>query len=155
MSDRETRDAAVDRWADELRAIAKDELGDNDDAVSLIEFPMTRVQSWAERFREKANGILVSAYLAGRGGIDRMRNRDWDTVATLIDAQDRYATGFVADVLAGELSVAQVAARSALYAGAGVNAWERGAAADKGAAADGLLPMLGFAHDAGSTAGAT
>ena len=59
-------------------------------------------------------GVREGSALLKRGNLSRAER---DTINAAVAKQDSYLKGFVADIQAGELSEAQIAARAASYAG--------------------------------------
>lgn len=92
-----------------------------------------------ERFIAEGTG---SGYAFGRGGLANMTDGDYDRLARLLSEQTDVFGRFVAEVDAGNLSGAQIAARAETYAGASVNAFEQAQhqAAIGDSAADWELP---------------
>lgn len=122
------RDQQIDAWGDELAAISVEELGAGE-TVAAIEFPATRIEAFAARFLRRVGEIVTSAYVWAAGGVDRVSEAGWRTVAGLVDRQELYVGGFVNALKRGELSAAEAVARSRQYAGAAVTAFEHGRAA--------------------------
>jgi hypothetical protein len=125
------RDAQVERWGDELRRLAIDELGDGE-AVVAIEFPISRIEAFATRFLTRVGEIVTSAYTWAAGGVEIVTDEGWRTIARLVERQEAFGRGFVEALRGGRLSPQQAAARARLYAGATVEAFERGKAAQVG-----------------------
>lgn len=121
------RDDQIDAWADELQAIARDALGDGE-RVEAIEFPASRIESFASRFLARVGEIVIGAYVWAAGGAERVTEAGWQAVAGVVERQMGFGRGFVAALRSGELSAAQAAARAGLYAGAAVESFERGKA---------------------------
>jgi hypothetical protein len=122
----ERRDAQTEIWADELGLIAAEELGL--ELRQAIEFPVGRITAFATRFLMRAGEIVTAAYAFAAGGADRVTSGGWTTVADLVTRQTEYGRGFVEALRTGEISGAQAVARARLYAGAAVEAFERGRA---------------------------
>lgn len=131
----ELRNQQIDRWADELGLLTAEALGIETRARTTaelrqaVEFPLPRIEAWATRFLVKAQEVIMKAFLFARGGHSQMSDQDWQTVTGLITRQGEYGSAFVADVAAGKLTERQIQARSKLYAGAAVEAFERAKAA--------------------------
>lgn len=84
------------------------------------------LRTWARRFAGLLADHQAAGYLFGRGGLTAMAQADWVRLAEAVVFQDAFLRRFVADVLAGKLTDAEIAARSRLYAGAGVAAHAQG-----------------------------
>lgn len=95
-----------------------------------------KLADWAKAFaRLIANG-LTAGFLLGRGGKAAMDETATATLSSLIADQHGYAKAFVTDLataLADETATEEgIAARSALYSGASVHAFDQGRAGDLG-----------------------
>jgi hypothetical protein len=122
------RDTQVDVWARELAQIAIDEL--HEDAVVVgIDFPVSDVISFGNRFHQRVGEILDAAFTWARGGAAEVTPKDEQTITALITEQQTYAGGFISAIARGVLSKAEAVARAAMYAGAAIEAFERGRAA--------------------------
>lgn len=119
------RDTQADLWAEELGMLAARELGIGE-ALAAVEFPAGRIDRFATRFLARVGEMVTSAYVWAAGGIERVTDAGWRTVADLVARQERFGQGFVADLREGSLSGAQASARAELYGGAAVEAFERG-----------------------------
>jgi 2'-5' RNA ligase len=86
------------------------------------------VGEWEASMREVVQTTLGVEYVFGRGGLDQMTADDWDAVGALVADQFGYLNGFASAIADGDLNEAQIAARSDLYIGSGIGAYERGAA---------------------------
>lgn len=127
------RNAWVAAWQDELAGIAREELGAGQgEAAALVEFPPGRVNAFAARFLRRVGEMVIEAYVWAAGGVDRVTDAGWRSVADLVARQEAFGQGFVGALTAGELSSAEAAARARLYGGAGVEAFEQGRAAQVG-----------------------
>lgn len=82
--------------------------------------------------REALRDTYVAEYLAGRGGRNAMTQADWGRLGHMLREQYTYLNDFAADVAAGKLSEAQIAARAASYFNSATQAFERGRAAARG-----------------------
>lgn len=119
------RDAFLDTVTAELAALA-DELGESE-PEQFITWPVISVNRWADRFLDKVREIAVRAYAGVTGGtLSGIPTAGWETIAGVLDRQAAHAAGFIADVRAGKLSKAQIAARSELYSSAATESWSRG-----------------------------
>jgi hypothetical protein len=57
----------------------------------------------------------IQQYLLGRGGLAQMGTEDWALLGDAINGQYGYLANFAAEIEAGELSGAMIAARAAMY----------------------------------------
>lgn len=88
---------------------------------------------------------VMQEYMLGRGGREAMTSRDWGTTGGLISKQHAYMNGFQGELEAGNLSEAQIRARSRLYFDAAGEAYERG-----NAAANGVFSLPAYPRDSTS-----
>jgi hypothetical protein len=94
------------------------------------------VGDWERAMREAIKALFGAQYVFGRGGMDAMRDADWDRLADLVETQHEFLGGFADDVASGKLSAPQIKLRVSLYVGSSVQAHEAG----KGAALGVELP---------------
>lgn len=80
---------------------------------------------WRTAMRQEIKDNYVTQYLAGIGGRDVMKPADWGSIGGLVGDQYRYLENFYAQVAAGELSEAQIYARSRMYINSSRDAYER------------------------------
>ena len=125
------RDQQVRDWEAELAQIAVEELG-IEGAREAIEFPSSRVSAFATRFLVRVGEIVTDAFVWASGGVDRVTEAGWSIVAAMVSRQTEYGRGFVAALRTGDVSDAQAVARARLYAGAAVEAFERGKSSQRG-----------------------
>lgn len=130
------RNAFADRYADLFAELSDD-----------LSAGRIGLQAWADDFAELLGRYLSSQFIFGRGGIDAMDDRDWLRVAKIIDDQQGYFSGFVEDVLDGTVTEAQLRARAASYANAGVLAHSQALEASFGI----MLPV--YPADGGTACG--
>ncbi len=84
------------------------------------------VQRWELELRDVVKQVHGTMYVFGRGGRNAMTPSDWGKVGREVRDQYGFLHQFSAEVAGGNLSPAQVAARSRLYVHAGVTAHGRG-----------------------------
>jgi hypothetical protein len=96
-------------------------------AADLADGTIT-LEEWETAMRDQIKVALGAAYVFGRGGLDAMTDNDWDALSRLVVSAYMYLDQFATDIEQSLLSEAAIAARSELYIGAGVGAYERGAA---------------------------
>jgi hypothetical protein len=83
-------------------------------------------------FRATLRATSLAEYALGRGGFAQMSAADYGRVGRYLRDQYAYARGFADAITGGELSLAQVEARAALYGNATTAMLERGRAAARG-----------------------
>jgi hypothetical protein len=119
---------------------------------------------WQRLFSDLLVELVAAGYVAGRGGLERMADADWLIVATIVKDQHAYFDGFRQDIqsriddrafgatIAEILNASQayIGQRSALYAGASVNAYERGKTAEA-SEGKGVLVLPVYPADGGSS----
>lgn len=81
---------------------------------------------WNGRMREEIKGEYIRQYLLGRGGVGSMTQEDYGSIGGMLADQYRYLDGFYAEIRAGDLTEAQIAARSRMYVNSAREAYERG-----------------------------
>lgn len=100
-----------------------------DDLATNLASGDLSVQRWERDMRTVVKQTFGVQYAFGRGGTNAMTADDWRAAGVLVTEQNGYLRGFAEDVAAGMLSPEQIAARSALYLGSSVRAYEQGRAA--------------------------
>lgn len=80
------------------------------------------IGQWETQMRAAVKASNVTAFSYGRGGRQAVTADDRTVLGQLIDKQNAYLSGFVRDLVAGEMSAAQIEARATLYASAAVHA---------------------------------
>lgn len=65
--------------------------------------------------RDEVKAEAITQYLAGRGGLEQMTQKDWGTVGAHVRDQYKYLTGFIDAVKTGDMSEGAIAARATLY----------------------------------------
>lgn len=113
------RNAVADGMAEESVALAQ----------RLVDGGFT-LADWAEAFSDLIRAGTSAGFVLGRGGAAQLDRAAFDLLEQLILDQLGFAKGFAAELApaldAGTATAEGVAARSALYAGAGVQAFDRG-----------------------------
>jgi hypothetical protein len=84
--------------------------------------------SFGSLMREEIKKEYIRQYLLGRGGVNMMAPSDWGRIGGMLREQYRYLDGFVAEVEAGNLSEAQIAARARMYINSAREGFERATA---------------------------
>ena len=132
---RRYRDKRTGRWLSHTRMI---EL--RDDYVTAYQSRVTglaervmsgdmTLQQWERGMRRELKSLHIGQYELGRGGRKAMTQSDWGRLGAEMRRQYEYLGNFVTEIAAGNLSPAQVAARSQLYLEASTASYERGRAA--------------------------
>ena len=80
----------------------------------------------------RVSNIFSSQYLLAKGGRNAMFQADLDAIGEMLRTQYTFLQNFAEDVRAGELSQAQIAARSELYLDSSTQSHERGKAGRHG-----------------------
>jgi hypothetical protein len=101
---------------------------------------------WLEAMREQLKQVYIDQYCLGRGGRNAMTPSDWGRVGNMLREQYKYLNDFAADIVAGKLSEAQIAARARLYMASSRQAFEKGKTYGAG-----IPPLPAYPAD-GSTA---
>lgn len=132
---RRYRDKRTGRWLSHTRMIEM-----RDDYVTAYQSRVTglaervmsgdmTLQQWERGMRRELKSLHIGQYELGRGGRKAMTQADWGRLGAEMRRQYEHLRGFAADIAAGNLSPAQVAARSQLYLEASTASYERGRAA--------------------------
>ena len=90
------------------------------------------IQEWTLNMRREVSNLFSNQYLMAKGGRNAMFQPDLDAIREMLATQNGFLQNFAEDVRAGELSQAQIAARSELYVESGTQAHERGKASRYG-----------------------
>lgn len=86
------------------------------------------IQRWESEMRQHMKTTYINEYTLGRGGRNAMNAANWGEVGGRLGNQYRHLHGFAADIAAGNMSEAQIKARSAMYVESATDAFERGKA---------------------------
>lgn len=95
---------------------------------------------WEEAMTNRIQTNITQQYAFARGGIRALNDDDLDVIGAHVAGQQGYLAGFRADVELGDLSEAQILARTDLYANYGQAAYESGWAVNYGIEGD--LPQV-------------
>jgi hypothetical protein len=87
-----------------------------------------RVPDWQTAMRRAVKNQYINQYLAGRGGMEQMTQRDWGIIGRALRDQYQFLDGFAQDLADGVITEAQAKARARMYIEAGHAAFERGRA---------------------------
>lgn len=84
------------------------------------------IQQWTLQMREKIKRTHIVNYIIARGGVSRMTQSDWGRLGFVLRGQYQYLQRFAGEIAAGQLTLGQIQARSALYINAARQSYERG-----------------------------
>jgi hypothetical protein len=101
-----------------------DEDPDDDNWLALLLLGLIGLGAWEIGMRRAITSAVTAQYALGRGGFDFMDERDWAFIDEILLTQFQFLNGFSIAISLGELSEFQIAARSALYFYATVQAFE-------------------------------
>ena len=111
------RDTLIDLWMERVRLMAE--------RLALGELT---IQEWTLGMRREITNVFADEYMMAKGGWNAMYQEDANTLADLIFQQFGYLQDFAEVVKQGELSKAQIGARSELYTESATQSFERGRA---------------------------
>jgi hypothetical protein len=97
----------------------------SDTLSQFVSDGLINVDDWNKSFREEIKGEYIRQYLTGRGGLEQMTQADWGSVGGMLKEQYSYLEGFSQDIASGNLSEAQIEARSQMYINSAREAFER------------------------------
>ncbi len=89
-------------------------------------------EAWYERMRDEIRREIIRQYELGRGGRGMMTNADWGRVGAMSKEQYKHLRDMLAEVEAGTLSEAQLAARAEMYVRSATEAFSRATAVTVG-----------------------
>lgn len=115
---------AADRYAE--WPLEDDEEPDSKNWLALLLLGLIGLTAWEIGMRQSITATAVAEYVLGRGGFDNMTEADWTEIDNILLVQFQFLNAFSRAIFLGELSIAQISARSALYFYALVQAFERG-----------------------------
>jgi len=84
------------------------------------------VAAWEAEMQEQIKREYIRQGLLGYGGREQMDARRWGSLGGQIGNQYRYLDRFAGDIATGDLSEAQIRARSRMYIESAKQAYERG-----------------------------
>jgi hypothetical protein len=100
--------------------------------------------TWKNAMREEVKTLHVQAYAAGRsGGWDAVTSGEWGSVGARLRRQYQFLDRFADDIVAKDLSLAQMNQRTGLYGSASRASFEAAIAAEKGVPASALPAQPG------------
>lgn len=95
--------------------------------------------TWKNAMREEVKTLHVQAYAAGRsGGWGAVTAQEWGSVGARLRRQYQFLDRFADDIVAKDLSLAQMNQRTGLYGSASRASFEAAIAAEKGVPASAL-----------------
>lgn len=100
-----------------------------DTAASAMTRGDWTVRRWELEVRDRLKRVYTAEYMLGRGGKNAMTQADYGRVGSMLKEQYDYLRNFALYVQNGEMSEAQIAARTQLYHESSIQAFERGKAA--------------------------
>ena len=80
---------------------------------------------WKSAFREEIKREYIRQYELGIGGRAQMASRDWGSIGGMLKEQYSHLDKFEDQIAAGELTEAQITARSRMYTNSAREAYER------------------------------
>lgn len=86
-----------------------------DGLASMLANDQLNVGDWEALMRQTIKDQYIQEYLLGRGGLSQMTAEDWGSIGGMLADQYRYLGPFAREIAAGNLSEAQIAARSRMY----------------------------------------
>ena len=106
--------------------IEEDEDPDDRNWLALLLLGFIGLTAWEIGMRQSITATTTAQYVLGRGGFDHMTAADWAAIDDILITQFQFLNAFSRAIFLGELSVAQITSRSALYFYATVQAFEIG-----------------------------
>jgi hypothetical protein len=97
----------------------------SDTLGQLVSNGLVNVDDWKLSFRQEIKDEYIRQYLTGKGGLEQMISKDWGSIGGMLKEQYGYLDGFAQDIAAGNLSEAQIMARSDMYINSASEALER------------------------------
>lgn len=105
-------DNQIDRLADNFDPAFD---GYIDNLTDLLSEENADLQRWVDEFIAMLAVAFINYYLLGIGGQANMTSERWQELQGLMDNQLGYMQGFANDIQTGSMSLAQLAARTAMY----------------------------------------
>jgi len=113
----------VRKW---LADLIKESQNATTDLAKLVSDETINVTDWTTQFRKEIKQQYIDQYIAGVGGRDRMTQADWGSVGGMLNNQYHpYLDDFRQEIIAGDLSEAQIKARMDLYLSSAKQAYEK------------------------------
>lgn len=86
-----------------------------DTLAKLVAEARLSPEDWRLLMRQEIKMEYIGEYILGRGGLPQMIPEDWGSLGGMLREQYEWLDGFYDQVARGELSEAQIAARSRMY----------------------------------------
>lgn len=83
------------------------------------------VRDWTLLMRDEIKDVYIQQYVAAKGGLSQMTQRDWGSIGGMLRDQYRYLDRFARQVADGEVPASRVATRARLYTTSSKEAFER------------------------------
>jgi hypothetical protein len=96
-----------------------------DTLASFVSNGLVNVGDWKSSFRQEIKDEYIRQYVTARGGVEQMTQADWGSIGGMLKDQYGYLDNFARDIQSGNLSEAQIAARSDMYINSAHEAAER------------------------------
>lgn len=109
-----------------------DQISSIDSLVSQLRSGEITVQEYLLVARRHIKHVYLGEWLLGKGGVNAMMESDVQGVSNNVLHQHTYFQAFVEQIRRGELSAAQIKARSRMYIDSATQAYERGRASSYG-----------------------
>ena len=106
--------------------IEEDEDPDDRNWLALLLLGLIGLTAWEIGMRQSITATTAAQYVLGRGGFGQMTEADWGVIDDILLTQFQFLNAFSRAIFLGELSMAQISSRSALYFYATVQAFEIG-----------------------------
>lgn len=81
---------------------------------------------WENEVAKTLKTLHINAYTLGKGGIERLTQRDYGTVGAKIKKEYVYLRNFTNDIATGEMSIAQFKNRLRMYADSAFGTYQKG-----------------------------
>ena len=108
-------EATIDFRKDQVRAVTQALLNGN-----------TKVSTWENAVSKALKDAHTQAYLIGKGGVNQIVQRDYGVIGGELKKEYKYLREFSKEILAGELTEAQIRDRVTLYIDAIHGSYELG-----------------------------
>lgn len=86
---------------------------------------LVTIKDWSLSFRQEIKDEYIRQYVLARGGLEQMTSKDWGSIGGMLKEQYGHLNNFMNEVSAGNLTEAQIAARSGMYINSAHEASER------------------------------
>lgn len=113
------------------------------EATTQLTTGLLNVGDWETIIRQELKDAYIQDYVLGRGGLGQMTQADWGSVGGMLSDQYRHLDDFAAEIANGELTAAQIQARTEMYFESATEAYERANARSWGVPVDKLPAMPG------------